>query len=119
MLENGSYTAYKVPLIGACKVLYSKMGWIRVITPCTTFAMSNNLKPSIILLLVGFCGYSYWIIHIYNVTGGWVYPFLTELGTDFVLYKFIPITSLVAIIIQYIGFKVHETIHCTKKLKEK
>ena len=74
---------------------------------------------SAVLLITATAGYSVWIIHIFNVTGEWVYPFLNALGTDAVLYKFLPITAAVALILQHIGFKIYEKVHCNKKLKQK
>ena len=62
-------------------------------------------------------GYYIWLLHIFNVTGTWVYPFMTALGDDGVKYILFPATFIVVALVQQLGWKLNQIAHPAKNKK--
>lgn len=80
------------------------------------FHMSRLLSYS--MAGVSTLAYVAWIVHIYNVTGKWIYPFMNAMGTEQVLYIFFPLSLIVAVVFQNIGWRLNEMVHPSKHYVE-
>ena len=62
--------------------------------------------------------YFFWVLHIFNVSGIWVYTFLEVIGKDKFIYVFFPCSLLAVLLFQYIGWKIN-AVCCPRQSKTK
>jgi len=70
--------------------------------------------PRRISYSIGFCCtilYYIWLMHIYGVTGEWVYPFMTAMGKEKQMFGVFPLTICVTGLFQKLGFTLNQMIH--------
>ena len=117
-----SYTRSQISQKSQCDVFYPIFADGSHFRRMLPVQLDMPRKVSYGLALIATFVYHFWVLHIFDVSGRWVYSYIEGIGRNNFIYVFFPSSLVVVVIFQFIGWKINSFCcprTCSKKLNTK